>query len=182
MKKAQSQTCAREEVHGATQGIPSWAHRLGPQALGAKRTCLWRSPYGRAGTWPLKEMTSFGFCGDGISFPFTLITTTRKYHVAGIPFSFTLITKKRKYVSLLTRKPKISRPIVDLVSHNPAVGGAVSGARGTRASRPASRVSLLNDRFGSKRGKGRAALSGTPHWSLRRGEAAETGERLLYEY
>jgi hypothetical protein len=61
MKKAQSQTCAREEVHGATQGIPSWAHRLGPQALGAKRTCLWRSPYGRAGTWPLKEMTSFGF-------------------------------------------------------------------------------------------------------------------------
>ena len=49
MKKAQSQTCAREEVHGATQGIPSWAHRLGPQALGAKRTCLWRSPYGKRG-------------------------------------------------------------------------------------------------------------------------------------
>ena len=93
MKKAQSQTCAREEVHGATQGIPSWAHRLGPQALGAKRTCLWRSPYWRAGTWPLKEMTSFGFCGDGISFSFTLITTIRKYLVAGISFSFTLITK-----------------------------------------------------------------------------------------
>ena len=27
MQKAQ--TCAREEVHGATQGIPAWAHRLG---------------------------------------------------------------------------------------------------------------------------------------------------------
>jgi hypothetical protein len=51
--------------------------------------------------------------------------------------------------SLLDEKTKISRPIVDLVSHNPAVGGAVSGALGTRASRPASRVSLIKDRFGS---------------------------------
>ena len=55
MKKAQSQTCAREEVHGATQGIPSWAHRLGPQALGATRTCLLRFSGWTcsAGTWTL---------------------------------------------------------------------------------------------------------------------------------
>ena len=142
MKKAQSQTCAREEVHGATQGIPSWAHRLGPQALGAKRTCLWRSPYGRAGTWPLKEMTSFGFCGDGISFPFTLITTTRKYHVAGISgiflihFNYEHSQSVSQSVISRSRPALIRKYLVQLLisSHTiPAVGGAVSGALGARA-------------------------------------------------
>ena len=42
-------------------------------------------------------MTSFGFCGDGISFSLNLITNIRKYEspkylVVGISFSFTLIT------------------------------------------------------------------------------------------
>ena len=172
MKKAQSQTCAREEVHGATQGIPSWAHRLGPQALGATRTCLWR--FSGWTCWNVAAIRAENEQVPGFLW---------RWHLFLIHFNYEHSQSVSQSVISRSRPALIRKYLVQLLisSHTiPAVGGAVSGARGTRASRPASRVSLINDRFGSKRGKGRAALSGTPHWSLRRGEAAETGERLLY--
>ena len=92
MKKAQSQTCAREEVHGATQGIPSWAHRLGPQALGATRTCLWRSQDERGHSSPPKEMTRSGYLWRWhlfiIHFNYENTKISCRWHLFLIPFNY----------------------------------------------------------------------------------------------
>ena len=105
-----------------------------------------------------------------------------RWHLFLIHFNYENSQSVSQSVSR-SRPALIRKYLVQLLISSHTIRQSAAPCRehpGARASRPASRVSLINDRFGSKRGKGRAALSGTPHWSLRRGEAAETGERLLY--
>ena len=107
-----------------------------------------------------------------------------RWHLFLIHFNYEHSQSVSQSVISRSRPALIRKYLVQLLISSHTIRQSAAPCREhsgrARASRPASRVSLINDRFGSKRGKGRAALSGTPHWSLRRGEAAETGERLLY--